>query len=123
MSTGSVRSLPPDGTVPESTSVTLLILPVTAKRRLAGPDGRLAPAAHRGPGPARPLDVEEPHVLGVALDERPAGLHVLAHQDAEQFVRLRRVVERDLEQYPVRRVHGGLPQFVRVHLAEALEPL
>src|SRR2546423_13451275 len=81
-----------------------------------------APAATCGMR-ARASDVEEPHVLGVALDEGPPGLHVLAHEHAEQLVCLRRVVERDLQQHPVRGVHGGVPQLVGVHLAEALEPL
>src|SRR5674536_268530 len=38
-------------------------------------------------------DVQEAHVLCVALDERPPGLDVLAHQDAEQLVGERRIVE------------------------------
>src|SRR5690606_13556075 len=42
------------------------------------------------------LDVEETHILRVALDEQPPRLDVLAHQDTEQLIRCRRVVERDL---------------------------
>src|SRR5215468_7983842 len=122
MSTGSVRSPPPGGAV-ESTSVTCYFLPMTGERCLAVA-ARGDPAAAIPPArPARALDVEEPHVLGVALDERPPCLHVLPHQDAEQLVRLRGVVERDLEQHAVRGVHRGFPQFGGVHLAKALEPL
>src|SRR5919112_4761202 len=64
------------------------------------------------------LDVEEPDVLRVALDERPALLDVLAHQHGEHLVGLRRVLEGDLQQEPVVGVHRGLPQLVGVHLAE-----
>src|SRR5579875_4226150 len=39
-------------------------------------------------GPCGSLDVEEPDVLGVALDERAPRIDVLAHQDAEQLVGL-----------------------------------
>src|SRR5690242_12943602 len=121
MSTGSVRS-PPGGAV-ESTSVTCYSFPRLANGRWSWRPGRIPRGRFRPPGPPWALDVEEPHVLGVALDERPPGFHVLAHEHAEQLVRLRRVVERDLQQHPVRGVHRGLPQFAGVHLAEALEPL
>src|SRR5674536_373904 len=67
-------------------------------------------------------DVQEAHVLCVALDERPPGLDVLAHQDAEQLVGERRIVESDLEQDAGGRVHGGVPQLLGRHLAQALEP-
>src|SRR5665811_2016712 len=50
---------------------------------------------------APPSDVQEPHVLGVSLDEGPAGLHVLAHEYREDLVRRRGVVQGDLEQRPV----------------------
>src|SRR3954453_8970443 len=70
-----------------------------------------------------PLNVEEPDVLGVAGDERAPGLDVLAHQHAEQFVRRRSIIQGDLEQHPLLRVHRGVPQLLCVHLAEALEPL
>src|SRR6516164_11376263 len=71
----------------------------------------------------RVSNVEEPYVLGIALDERAPRFHVLAHEHAEQLVGLGSVVERHLEQHPVRRVHRGFPQLARVHLAEPLEPL
>src|SRR5690349_23726578 len=68
-------------------------------------------------------DVQETNVLGVAHDEAAPRLDVLAHEHAEQLVRGSRVVERDLEQDALGRVHGGVPQLPGVHLAEALEAL
>src|SRR5215211_7833564 len=47
-------------------------------------------------GPHRALDVKEPDVLGVALDERAPRLDILAHQNAEQLVGRCGVVEADL---------------------------
>ena len=82
---------------------------------------RWPPLAGR-PG-ARPSDVKEPDVLGVADDERPARLDVLTHEHAEQLVGGRRVVEGDQAQDPVGGIHRGLPQFLGVHLAEALVAL
>src|SRR6202012_2738970 len=120
MSTGSVRSCPGDGTPSVVTSVTFKSL-FSAGRPDESP-GRRA----RDPGPAGPgyrSDVEEPDVLGVALDERTPGLDVFTHQHAEQLVRLGRVIQRHLKEPPVGRVHGGFPQLGRVHLTETLEPL
>src|SRR5690606_36739763 len=68
-------------------------------------------------------DVEEADVLGVALDELAAGLHVLAHQDREQVVGLRRVVQGDLAEDAVLLVHGRAAQLLGVNLTEALEAL
>src|SRR5215472_8005745 len=107
MSTGSMRSCPPSGG--SVTSVTFAIPTHTWKRASI-------PRASRS-------DVQEPDVLRVAGDERAAGLDVLAHQHAEQLVGLGGVVERHLEQDPLRRVHRRLPQFLGVHLAQALEAL
>src|SRR6478736_9189411 len=72
---------------------------------------------------ARHLDIEESHVLGVALDERAALLDVLAHEDREHLVRLGRVVEGHLEHQALLGVHRGLPQLLGVHLAQALVAL
>src|SRR5699024_5464507 len=69
------------------------------------------------------LDVQETDILGVALDEGTAGFDVLPHEHAEYLVRLGGVVQGDLEQHPTDRVHGGLPQFIRVHLTQPLESL
>src|SRR5881275_675568 len=68
-------------------------------------------------------DVEEADVLGVALDELAARLDVLAHQDREQVVGLRGVVERDLAEDAVLLVHRRDAQLLGVHLAETLEAL
>src|SRR5690625_947473 len=68
-------------------------------------------------------DIQETHVFGVAGDEAAACLDVLAHQDREQFVGRGGIVEGDLAQHPHRGVHGGLPEFLGVHLAETLVPL
>src|SRR5580658_11007042 len=106
MSTGSMRSCPPGGSV---TSVTFAI----------PTHGWNHPRALTACG----SDVQEPDVLRVAGDERAARLDVLAHQHAEQLVGLGRVVERDLEQDPLRWAHRGFPQFLGVHLAQALETL
>ena len=62
-------------------------------------------------GPYR-LHVEEADVFRVAGDERTAGLDVFAHQHAEQLVRGRGIIQGDLQQDPVGRIHGGLPQFI-----------
>src|SRR5947208_484100 len=69
------------------------------------------------------LDVQVQDFLRVFLDVLPAGLDRLPHQDGEDGVRGRRVVDRDLfEEAPIR-VHRGLPELLRVHLAEALVSL
>ena len=75
-----------------------------------------------GTGAAR-SDVEEPHVGGIALDEGAALLDVVAHEDREGLVRVGGLVEGDLLEDPGRGVHGGLPQLVVVHLAQALVAL
>src|SRR6478735_9635111 len=69
------------------------------------------------------LNVKETNVFGVAGDEATARLDVLAHQHGEQFVGRRSVVQRDPTQHPRTRIHGGLPQLLRVHLAETLVAL
>src|SRR6476661_7933333 len=68
-------------------------------------------------------DVEELHVAGVLLDERPARLDVLTHEDGEDLVGLGGVVERDLQQRAGALVHRRLAELLVVHLAEALVAL
>src|SRR6478735_4381515 len=68
-------------------------------------------------------DIEEPHVLRVALDERATGLDVLTHEDREDLVGRRGLVERDLQQRAVLGRHRRLPQLLVVHLAQALVAL
>src|SRR5690348_9029589 len=93
MSTGSIRSAPPPpavgGTVGSRVSVTTTFFFYRGARRDRG---------------ARTSDVQEAHVLGVARDERPARVDVLPHEDREQLVRGGGVVQRDLQEHPVRRV-------------------
>src|SRR5215472_4974832 len=125
MSTGSVRPspAPASGVV---TSVTARSSPQAMPPASCGPSPPSRRAASRPPAPGQPapfLDVQEPDVLRVALDERAPGLDVLAHQHAEQLISLSRVVERYLLQHPAGRVHRGVPQLGRVHLAQSLEPL
>src|SRR6266540_1125331 len=61
--------------------------------------------------------------LGVPLDERPSGLHVLAHEDAEHPIGLGGLVDGDLLQHPALRVHRGLPELLGLHLGQPFEPL
>src|SRR3954452_24687631 len=113
MSTGSIRSpLPaggPAGRVGSRVSVTKTFFFYGER------DG--------GRRASRRSHVEEPDVLGVAGDERPARVDVLAHEDREQLVRGGGVVQGDPQQHPVARVHRRLPQLLGVHLAQALVAL
>src|SRR6478735_5796894 len=68
-------------------------------------------------------DVEELHVAGVLLDERPTRLDVLTHEHGEDLVGLGGVVERDLQQRAAVLVHRRLAELLVVHLAEALVAL
>src|SRR6266567_371724 len=112
MSTGSVRSCPSAGASGVFTSVTSRLFSAsTSPSRMIPADAALRPAPvlrdharARGRVPAR-SDVQEPDVLGVALDKRPPRLHVLAHQHAEELIRLRGVVQRDLPEHPPGGVH------------------
>src|ERR1700757_747603 len=67
-----------------------------------------------------PSDVQEANVLGIAGDKASACIDVLAHQDGEQLVGGRRVVQGDLTQHPHGGVHRGLPQLLGVHLTQTL---
>src|SRR5664279_877227 len=79
--------------------------------------------ATRNPRCGLLLDIKEANVAGVALDEAASTLHVLAHQDREDLVRGRGIVQGDLEQDAVMGVHRGLPQLLVIHLAQALVAL
>src|SRR5439155_758001 len=69
------------------------------------------------------LDVEVHDVLRMLLDVLPPVADGLAHQDGEQRIRGRSVLNRDLLQDPARWVHRRLPELFRVHLPEAFVPL
>src|SRR5579862_2614133 len=68
-------------------------------------------------------DVEEADVLCVRLDEVPAPLDVVAHEDRADVVGERGLLDVDLEERALRRVDRRVPELVEVHLAEALQPL
>src|SRR5438093_13258888 len=71
---------------------------------------------------AAPSSSVDECVLRVRLDEGATGFDVLAHQDGEHPVGLDRVLEIHSLQYAGLGVHRGLPELLRVHLAETLEP-
>ena len=57
----------------------------------------------------------------MVFDVLAAGFDVLAHEDAEEVFRFARRVPGDPQQGAVLGVHGGVPQLVGVHLAQAFE--
>src|SRR5271155_1285470 len=65
-------------------------------------------------------DVEETDVFGIGLDEVAPELHVVTHEDGADLVRRGRLLDVDLQQRPLARVHRGVAQLGVVHLAEAL---
>src|SRR5688572_29369619 len=80
------------------------------------------PGAPFGDGTPGPSDIDA-RLHGVALDELPARLHRVAHQGDEDLVGEDGVVDGDLQQRARLRVHRGLPELLRVHLAETLVAL
>src|SRR6266545_457014 len=81
---------------------------------VCGGDGRFANRPYRRSN-IEVLDVER-----VVFDELAARLDLVAHQGGEHQVRGRVIFRLDLQERPLGRIHRGLPQRVRVHLAEAL---
>src|SRR2546425_1644082 len=69
------------------------------------------------------LDVQVHDFLRVLLDVLPAGLDGLPHEDREQGIGGRGVLDRDLLQQAARRIHRRLPELVGVHLSKAFVPL
>jgi len=57
---------------------------------------------------ARPSNVEEAHVLGIALDEVAPQFNVVAHEDGTHLVSHRRLLHCDLQQGTLTRVDGGV---------------
>ena len=55
------------------------------------------------------------------LDPFLTGFYLFAHENGENLVRTAGILQRDAAQGALFGVHGGLPQFVGVHLTEALE--
>src|SRR5262249_57538189 len=70
---------------------------------------------------SRPVIVDVFHFERVLLDEVAAGFNFLAHERAEDEVRLAGLVGLDLEEGTALWVEGGFPEFVAVHFAEGLE--
>src|SRR3954467_15716905 len=75
-----------------------------------------------GDGPSRPVVDRVLDVDPLLEDKVPPLLHLLAHQRPEQVVRLLGIDEGYPQQDPLLRVERRLPQLLRVHLAQALEP-
>ena len=69
------------------------------------------------------LNVQIPGGESVGFDEIPPGLHFVAHQRGEDFVRCDGVFYPRPHQPPHLRVHGGLPELFRVHFSQALVAL
>jgi len=57
------------------------------------------------------------------LYELPARLHLVAHEDSEDPVRLHCILQGDPKHDPPLRIHGSLPELLGVHLTQALVPL
>src|SRR5215218_5133079 len=90
-----------------------------------------ATVMHAGPLTSAPialayewfLDVEIGDAQSIVLDELAAGLDDVAHQAREDLVGDVRLGDLDPQQRTVRRVERGLPQLLRVHLAQTLVAL
>jgi hypothetical protein len=59
----------------------------------------------------------------VGLNKIPPRLNLVSHKRGEDFVRRDRVLDTHLEQSPVFRVHGRIPELIRVHFTETLVAL
>src|SRR5262249_62209598 len=69
------------------------------------------------------LDIEIADIQRVGFDELPARLDLVTHEGREDVVRLVRVLDLHLQERAAPRIHRGLPELPRVHLAEALVAL
>jgi hypothetical protein len=71
------------------------------------------------------LYIQVSHVQGVVFDELAARLDHVAHQNSKHFVGIDSVVvvQIDLEQLALFRVHCGFEQFLGIHFAEPFEAL
>src|SRR5688572_9287065 len=68
-----------------------------------------------------PSDVQETNVVGVRRDEVLAELDVVAHEDRHHFVGERRLLDVDLQEGALGRIHRGGAEFLPVHLTETLQ--
>ena len=74
--------------------------------------------------PDRPLlDVEEPNVARMTLDELTARFDLVSHQIADSTLGFRCVIDIDLQQCPGCWLHRGFPELVGVHFSKTLVPL
>src|SRR5262245_40113514 len=64
------------------------------------------------------LDIEIRDVQRVLLDELPPRLHGVPHEHREHLVGADGVLHRDLEERARVRLHRGVRELLRVHLAE-----
>ena len=60
---------------------------------------------------------------GVLLDELTARLNIVTHEHGEYLVGLGGILDGHLLQQTVLRVHGGLPELLRVHLTQTFVTL
>ena len=70
-----------------------------------------------------PLHIQIPYPQRIALNKRPPGFNVVAHQRGEYFIGRNHVIDLHPEQNALGGVHSGFPQLSRVHFAEALVAL
>ena len=96
--------------------------PARARAPRCARSGRRAPSAfHRSRG--SDLDIEEPHLLRVRLDEAPCAARPCRPSGRRRSARRRPRRRASPAAASARRVHRRLAQLVGVHLAEALEAL
>ena len=69
------------------------------------------------------LDVQILHVERIILDELAARLDRITHQDRKNLVGLNRIINLDLQQRTPLRVHGRLPELLRIHLTQTFVTL
>src|SRR5688500_10875610 len=68
-------------------------------------------------------NVEVRREFGVRLDEQPPRLDFVAHEPLEHLVRGNRIFDVHLQERATLRIHCGLEELSRVHLAESLVAL
>src|SRR5690242_1320056 len=68
-------------------------------------------------------DVKVHDLRSVRLDVFAARFDGLAHQDGEEFVRARRVLDGHAVEGALRWIHRGLPELAGIHLRESLVAL
>src|SRR5688500_303132 len=68
-------------------------------------------------------DIQIAHELRILLDEEPTGLDLVAHERLEDLISQNRVLHTHSTDRARIRIHRGLPQLIRVHLAKTLVAL